>query len=485
MQDNLKRKTVSGMLWSSFQKFGTMGISFVSNIVLARLLTPEDYGCIGMLMIFILVANTFIDGGFGSALIQKKEPTQEDYSTIFYWNLFLSIVLYALLFFTSPLIASFYELPLLSSVLRVQGLVLILNSLSIIQQNRLRKQLLFKKLSVVSIVSALLSLGITIYLAYVGWGVWALVAQQLLMSLFNAVLFWIVGKWAPTFVFSKQSFKELFGFGGYILSSNLINTLCNNVQGLLIGKFFSPVTMGLYAQARKLEEVASTSISSIIDQVSFPVFSEFQDSKERLMGIIKKLTTLLAYFCFPIMIILIIVARPLIVLLYSEKWMDCVSYFQILCFSGMAVCLQNINYYAIAVIGRSQKLFVWTFIKRIVGIFWIIGGFWVGGVMGLLYGMVITSYMNYAVNAYLVGRYIGYSIISQIRDLMPIILLSLFVGFVTYFIQYLCLSRLVEMFLTIISYVVLYVLCSCLLRLYSFRILKTILMDLFAKKRSV
>ena len=294
MQDNLKRKTVSGMLWSSFQKFGTMGISFVSNIVLARLLTPEDYGCIGMLMIFILVANTFIDGGFGSALIQKKEPTQEDYSTIFYWNLFLSIVLYALLFFTSPLIASFYELPLLSSVLRVQGLVLILNSLSIIQQNRLRKQLLFKKLSVVSIVSALLSLGITIYLAYVGWGVWALVAQQLLMSLFNAVLFWIVGKWAPTFVFSKQSFKELFGFGGYILSSNLINTLCNNVQGLLIGKFFSPVTMGLYAQARKLEEVASTSISSIIDQVSFPVFSEFQDSKERLMGIIKKLTTLLA-----------------------------------------------------------------------------------------------------------------------------------------------------------------------------------------------
>ena len=165
--------------------------------------------------------------------------------------------------------------------------------------------------------------------------------------------------------------------------------------------------------------------------------------------------------------------------------MDCVSYFQILCFSGMAVCLQNINYYAIAVIGRSQKLFVWTFIKRIVGIFWIIGGFWVGGVMGLLYGMVITSYMNYAVNAYLVGRYIGYSIISQIRDLMPIILLSLFVGFVTYFIQYLCLSRLVEMFLTIISYVVLYVLCSCLLRLYSFRILKTILMDLFAKKRSV
>ena len=253
MSGDLKRKVVSGMLWSSFQKFGTMGISFVSNIILARLLTPEDYGCIGMLMIFILVANTFIDGGFGSALIQKKEPTQEDYSTIFYWNLFLSVVLYFALFASAPLIARFYNLPLLSSVLQVQGLVLILNSLSIIQQNRLRKQLLFKKLAIVSIISALLSLAITIYLAYLGWGVWALVAQQLLMSGFNAVLYWIVGKWNPSFVFSRQSFKELFGFGGFILLSNLINTFCNNMQGLIIGRFMQNSRVDLPAFVQKLQ----------------------------------------------------------------------------------------------------------------------------------------------------------------------------------------------------------------------------------------
>ena len=184
-----------------------MGISFVSNIILARLLTPDDYGCVGMLMIFITVANTFIDGGFGSALIQKKQPTQEDYSTIFYWNLALSFILYAILFFTSPLIAGFYNLAMLSPVLRVQGLVLILNSLSIIQLNRLRKQLKFKKISIVSLTSATISVGVTIYLAYNGWGVWALVAQQLLMSFFNTVLFWIVAGWMPSFIFSYQSFK--------------------------------------------------------------------------------------------------------------------------------------------------------------------------------------------------------------------------------------------------------------------------------------
>ena len=217
MSDSLRERTISGMLWSFMQKFGTMAIAFVANIVLARLLTPDDYGCIGMLLIFIAVANTFIDGGFGSALIQKKEPTQEDYSTIFYWNLFLSIVLYGILFFTAPFIADFYEISLLTPVLRVQGGVLILNALSIIQCNQLRKQLRFRLIASVNLTASLLSVVITIVLAWIGWGIWALVAQQLLFSLFNAILFWSFNKWVPSFLFSKKSFKELFGFGGFIL----------------------------------------------------------------------------------------------------------------------------------------------------------------------------------------------------------------------------------------------------------------------------
>lgn len=465
MSGDLKRKAFSGILWSSVQKFGTMGISFVSNIVLARLLTPEDYGCIGMLMIFILVANTFIDGGFGSALIQKKEPTQEDYSTIFYWNLFLSIVLYVLLFLAAPLIARFYHLPLLSSVLRVQGFVLILNSLSIIQQNRLRKQLLFKKLSVVSIVSALLSLVITIYLAYVGWGVWALVAQQLLMSGFNAVLYWIVGKWKPSFVFSKQSFKELFGFGGYILSSNLINTLCNNVQGLLIGKFFSPVIMGLYAQARKLEEVASTSFSSVVDQVSYPVLSTVQNDKQMLISVLRKLIMSLAYVCFPMMILLILIGDSLIVLLYSTKWIGCVPYFRILCVAGMAICLQGVNYNAVAAIGKSRELFKWTIIKRVVGLCLIVLGFWALKIEGLLWGMVVGSYIIYLMNGYLVSKYVGYRLSTQFRDLAPIILIALLSAFIVFFLDYIEIYWLFKMLLTIFVYVFVYLLLSYLCRI--------------------
>lgn len=482
MSSNLKRKAVSGMVWSSFQKFGTMGISFVSNIVLARLLSPEDYGCIGMLMIFILVANTFIDGGFGSALIQKKEPTQEDYSTIFYCNLFVSIVLYLALFAFAPLIARFYNLPLLSSVLRVQGLVLILNSLSIIQQNRLRKQLLFKKLANVSIISAVLSLVITIYLAYLGWGVWSLVVQQLMMSGFNAVLYWIVGKWNPSFVFSRQSFKELFGFGWFILLSNLINTLCNNVQGLLIGRFFSPVTMGLYTQAMKLEGVASTSFSSVVDQVSYPLLSTVQNDKQMMISVLRKLIMSLAYICFPMMILLILIGDSLVTLLYSAKWIECVPYFRILCVAGIATCLQNINYYAVAAIGKSEKLFKWTIIKRLIGLLLLVIGFFTFKIIGLLWGMVVTSFVIYLTNAYLVSRYVGYRLKTQFRDLFPIILIAVLPMFIVSFVSCMDLHWLLEMSLMIIIYIFVYLLVSYLCRIEAFAAMMSIL-SLVTNKR--
>lgn len=477
MEVGLKQKAASGIIWSSLQKFGTMGISFVSNIILARLLSPEDYGCIGMLMIFILVANTFIDGGFGSALIQKKEPTQKDYSTIFYWNLLLSIVLYFALFVSAPLIARFYNLPLLSPVLQVQGLVLILNSLSIIQQNRLRKQLLFKKLAIVSIVSALLSLVITIYLAYIGWGVWALVAQQLLMSGFNAVLYWIVGKWNPSFVFSRQSFKELFGFGGFILLSNLINTLCNNVQGILIGKFFSPITMGFYAQARKLEEVASTSLSSVIDQVSYPVLAEVQNDKNKLAYVLKKLITAIAFFSFPIMLALIVIAEPLITLLYSDKWTECVPYFQILCIAGLAISLQNVNYYAVAAIGKSKTLFNWTLIKRLLGIILIVVGFIVYGIWGLLLGMMSASYIMYIINAVLVSKYIGYKLTSQFKDLLPTLLISSISFLISYFSPNITMSLIADMFLSILIFALSYIILTYLFEKDKILMIKNIVLS--------
>ena len=472
---SLKQRTIFGMLWSCLQKFGTMTIAFVSNVFLARLLTPSDYGCVGMLMIFIAVANTFIDGGFGSALIQKKRPTQEDYSTIFYWNFFLSIVLYGVLFFAAPYIAKFYKIPLLSSVLQVQGVVLVINALSIIQVNQLRKKLQFNKIAYVNIIASVLSVVITIILACFGWGVWSLVAQQLLYSLFNMILFWSISKWTPSFLFSKNSFQNLFGFGGFILLSNLLNTFCDNIHGVLIGKFFAPSIMGFYSQAKKLEEVASTSISSVVNQVAYPVLAESQNDNALMIRMLRKFITSLAFLVFPLMMLLILVAEPVIILIYSEKWMACVPYFQILCIAGIAICLQMINYQAVAAIGKSGVLFKWTVVKRSLGLIFNVSGLIVFGMYGLLFGGVLTAYTLYFINSYLVSKYVGYKIKTQLRDLLPIIITALVAFVITYLLScVIILDFYWKGLLQSILFVIIYLGLSYVFRLDSFEIFKAL-----------
>lgn len=413
------------MVWTSIQRFAGMGISFISGIILARLLTPADYGAIGMLTIFMLVAQAFLDGGFGAALIQKKRPTQEDYSTVFWLNLAMSVVLYLILYFSAPYIASFYRMPILRDVLRVQAIVLIVSALSLVQANQLRKQFKFKKIAIVSLISSIISLTVTIWMAYKGFGVWALVAQGLVSSFIPTVIYWMTNKWIPKLVFSMESFKSLFSFGAYMFLIHLINEICNNIHGLLIGRFFNASTMGYYSKARGTEKLASTSISQSLTQVTFPLYAEYQNDKQGLIGLIKKLTGVVAYITFPLMFLLILVAEPVFVLLYSDRWLPSVPYFQILCFMGLAVCLQAINLQAITAIGKSKTAFSWTLIKRAVALVLLIVGLWLGGVYGLLIGSVLGSWFLYFVNAYLVSKHIGYKMRQQMLDLLPIMLLSI------------------------------------------------------------
>jgi O-antigen/teichoic acid export membrane protein len=271
---------------------------------------------------------------------------------------------------------------------------------------------------------SVISLVVTIYLAWKGFGVWALVAQQLIVSVLSTFIYWATGRWMPALAFSKQSFKELFGFGGFILLSNLINTLCNNIQGLLIGRFYNPATMGYYSKAKSTEELSSTFISNIIDQVSYPVLSEAQNDKTLMVTMLKKFIGVLAYVTFPLMLLLVILAKPLFVILYSERWLPSVPYFQILCFAGLAICLQGINYYAVAAVGKSKDLFLWTIGKRSIGLLFIICGLVFWGIKGLLCGMVLGSYSIYLINAGLVSKHVGYTIKQQFADLFPIIILS-------------------------------------------------------------
>ncbi|MBO7120737.1 MAG: lipopolysaccharide biosynthesis protein [Bacteroidaceae bacterium] len=430
----MKSKTVSGVIWTGMQKLGSTMLLFISTIVLARLLTPEDYGYIGMLAIFLAISLTFIDGGFGSALIQKKRPTHEDYSTIFYWNLFLSIFLYLILFFAAPYIARFYRLPLLCKILRVEGIVLIVNAIRIVQTNQLRKQLRFKKIATVDVSVAAVSLAVTIFLAWKGFGVWALVVQQLMVSVLTTSIYWLTGNWLPLLKFSKKSFKELFNFGGFILLSNLVNTFCNNIQGLLIGKLYTATTMGYYSKAHSTESLASNFISTVMDQVSYPVLAEAQNDMEVMRRMLKKFIGVLAYLTFPLMTLLILLAKPIFLLLYTERWLDSVPFFQILCFAGMAICLQGINYYAVAAIGKSNMMFRATLIKRSIGLLLVVLGLYFWKLNGLLVGVVLGSYVIYIVNACMVHKFIRYTLGQQFRDLLPVIIITAISGVVAYIV---------------------------------------------------
>ncbi|MDD6184510.1 MAG: lipopolysaccharide biosynthesis protein [Bacteroidales bacterium] len=421
---NLKQKAASGMVWTALQKYSTMFIHFISGIILARLLTPFDYGCIGMLSIFMVVADSFIDGGFGSALIQKKRPTQEDYSTIFWWNLGMAAVMYAVLFLGAPAISRFYDTPILCDVLRVYGLVLFIHALNLIQRNQLKKKLNFRLLSIVTITTSIVSLGITIYMAYKGFGVWALVTQFLLVSGIPSLVFWFYVRWRPKWVFSWQSFKELFSFGVYMFLTHLINDFGQKIQGLLIGKVYTPATMGYYSKAEGTEKLASTSISSIMTQVTYPLYAEVQDDKAALSNMIRRLTMTLAYITFPLMFILLLCAKPIFVLLYSDRWVQSVPYFQVLCFAGLAGCLQAVNLQAISAIGKSKTMFVWTLLKRAVGIGAVVLGLMFFGMKGLLAGVIINYWFSYFVNISLVSKHVGYKFWRQIGDLLPMAIVS-------------------------------------------------------------
>lgn len=484
MPDNqLKQKTTTGIIWTSIQKYINSFAQFICGIVLARLLTPEDYGCIGMLSVFTSLAASIVTMGFSSALIQKKRPTEEDYSTIFFWSEAVAVLMYIILFVSAPLIARFYRIPLLSDVLRVQGLILILNASASIQDNRLRKQFRFKKLAIISLISNSVSIIVAILMAYQGFGVWALVAQGLSSGLVRNLIFWLTNKWKPLLVFSMKSFKELFSFGFYIFLSNIVNRLGNSLQTLLMGRIYNASVLGYYSKASHTEMYASQSVSDVLLQVTYPLYSELQDQKEQLINAIKRITITVAYVTFPLMSLLIVLAKPIFVLLYSERWLPSVPYFQVLCLAGFVIGLQAVNYQPIAAIGKSKLLFKWTIIKRVVGAIIMVGGLLLWGVKGLLIGVVTYNYFIYAINAFLVSKHIGYGLREQFKDLLPVAVLTLFSFLIaygiTYFLDY---GMYITGVLALLAFIIIYLGSSILFKMDAYEYFKT-LIPMILKKR--
>lgn len=459
--DSLKQKSISGAFWSAFQRLGVTVASFICNVVLARLLTPNDFGSIGLLTIFIVISDVFIQGGFASALIQRKKTENIDYTTVFYWNLTISILLYAGLFVSAPYIAGFYRIDSLSDVLQVLGLVLIINSFNIVQTTILRKTFQFNRIAKIEVISTLVSVFVAVGMAFLSFGVWSWVGQQMSLSMSRSLLLWSKTNWHPTLAFSTKSFREMFSYGSFLLLSDLLNNIVDNIQGLIIGRRYSASDMGFYAQAKKMEEIPTKSISAVVLSVTFPIFSSIQDEKMRLRDAIRKTMAMANYVNIPLMMMLIVIAKPLFIVLYSEKWVDSVDLFQILCIAGIVNCMERINYQAVSAVGRSQELFKWNVIRRIIGILLIVIGMnW--GVHGILWGMVAGSYFTFAVNAYLSNKSTDYGIVQQIRDVLPLLLLSLLSSVPPFLITNIKLPCLLLLFAQILLFSTSYILLSYL-----------------------
>lgn len=431
MSSATAHKTTRGVLWAGIDRFGIVLLQFVINLVLARLLTPGDFGCISMILIFVAVSQTLIDGGFGAALIQKIDATQRDYSTIFYWNTLFSVGLYLIIYASAPSVSTFFRMPLLEDMLRVLGIVIIINSLSLVQRTILRKAINFKVIAIVDIISYSASAVIAIYLAHHDFGAWSIVGMQLSIASISTILLWVLSKWRPSLTFSFNSLKSLFSYGGFLLIASIMQDVCTHIQGVVIGRRFSAAETGLYSQAKKMDEVASMTLPAVFCQVLFPIYSEKQNNISELRSMLSQNMKMISFIIFPLMMLLIIVAKPLFILLYGDQWIDAVPYFQILCIGGFFSALYNFNYYAVAAVGKSKALFYWGCYKwGVLLVLLLIGASF--SMLGVLIAMVISNINIYLTNALLAQRYIGYRLGQQIVDIIPTLITTIISGAIVF-----------------------------------------------------
>lgn len=479
MSSTTAHKTTRGVLWAGIDRFGIVLLQFVINLVLARLLTPGDFGCISMILIFVAVSQTLIDGGFGAALIQKIDATQRDYSTIFYWNTLFSVGLYLIIYASAPSVSTFFRMPLLEDMLRVLGIVIIINSLSLVQRTILRKAINFKIIAIVDIISYSASAVIAIYLAHRDFGAWSIVGMQLSIASISTILLWVLSKWRPSLTFSFNSLKSLFSYGGFLLIASIMQDVCTHIQGVVIGRRFSAAETGLYSQAKKMDEVASMTLPAVFCQVLFPIYSEKQNNISELRNMLSQNMKMISFIIFPLMMLLIIVAKPLFILLYGNQWIDAVPYFQILCIGGFFSALYNFNYYAVAAVGKSKALFYWGCYKwGVLLVLLLIGASF--SMLGVLIAMVISNINIYLTNALLAQRYIGYRLGQQIIDVVPTLLTTIICGAVVHPIY---LLTGIHWLLCCIIFAIIYLFISYIFKLDGLSYIKSFIVSRLSKRR--
>ena len=438
---SLRKKTISGLTWNFAQQFSVQLIGFCVTIILARILLPAEFGLIAMLTVFIAVGNSLLDSGLTSSLIRSSSLGRDDYSTVFFFNLIGSIVLYGIVYICAPLISSFYHQEVLTLILRIYALEFIINAFFGVQNARLTKEMNFKIQMKIQIPAVLAGGLLGVSLALNGYGVWSLVWMGLFQSFLSTVMHWIYSGWTPDWVFSKSCFKRHFSFGYKMTLTGLLEVLYRNIYVLIIGKNYSVVQLAFYARADSVSQLPIANISAVINKVTYPMFASIADDDLRLKAVYKKLMQQVVFWNAPILILLAVIAEPLFRFLLTSKWVPAVPYFQILCIAGVMYPLHAYNLNILKVKGRSDLILKLELIKKIIciaGILCVLPF----GIYGLLYFQLIFNFVAYYINSIYSGRLINYSIREQITDIIPIIMASAFAGLMCYVADRFCFSSL-------------------------------------------
>ncbi|WP_286946592.1 lipopolysaccharide biosynthesis protein [Acetobacterium sp. UBA5834] len=444
----IKSKVISSLFWKFMERLGTQGIQFVVQIVLARLILPEEYGTIALIAIFISFANVFVQYGFNTALIQKQDANETDFSSVFFLSLVVAGVCYVILFISAPLIAEFFENPMLIPLLRVLSTTLFLGGLNSIQNAVVARNLEFKKLFYSSLGAVVGSGIIGIVMAYNGFGAWALVAQQLTNQLMVAGILWFTVKWRPGFLFSLESLKGLFSFGWKLLVSALINMLYNNVQSLFIAKIYNPAMLGYFNRGQQFPSLIVSNINGSIQSVMFPALALKQDNRQRVKEMVRRAIVTSAFFIFPMMVGLAVIAEPLVTILLTDKWLPCVPFLQISCAAFALLPIHTANLQAINALGRSDIFLKLEIIKNVVSLA-ILGVSLAYGIYAIAAGMFFSSVASSFINAYPNKKLLDYSYVQQLKDVMPSLLLSLAMGGIIYCFLWLNMSPLITLTLQV------------------------------------
>lgn len=439
-EESLKNKTVKGSIWSGIDNVAQMGVQFVVSIVLARILTPDDYGLLGIMMIFTSVCTALINSGFTTALIRKPDASEDDYNTSFIVNMGMSIILYLLIFILSPSIADFFCRAELINLTRVISLGMVIGALSLVQQTRLTKRIDFKTQTKITLTASVLSGILGISMALIGFGVWALVTQALSVQIIRTVMLWIYDKWIPKMQFSSESFHELFGFGWKMMVSAMLDSLWKELYQVVVGRFYNPATLGQYTRSKQFSQLFSSNLTNVIQRVTYPVLSNIQDDKERMVMAYRKIIKVTMFVTAISMFFLGAISDPLLYCLIGPKWHEAATYLPLICIAGSTYPLHALNLNMLQVQGRSDLFLGLEIIKKIIALAPLAIGAFVG-IIPMLYTNLLTSVIAFFLNSHYSGKFLGYNSWMQIKDISQSYGIAMIIAICVYFLKYLPLSN--------------------------------------------